>query len=124
MLAQERFAVDTPAPPPEALRLRSDDGIDAAFLLQLALALVVLLGGLTAWVRWVARYRPAGNAGKPSPLAALGHLSISPRTRVTLLSVDGSRVLLTESTQGIDVRFMPTPPDAPISRDAASPESR
>ena len=66
--------------------------------------------------------RSTRGARSDQRLQLLGRLSLSPRTRVTLIQVDGHKLLLTESGQAIEMT--PLPPTAPIlTREDESPWS-
>jgi len=90
------------------LRLRSDDVVGTDFLLELLLALLVLVGTLAVWTRWFGKRLRRPVADGHERLRLIAGLQISPRARMSLIDVDGARVLLTETPQAIDVRFVPS----------------
>lgn len=103
------------AQPARVLHLRRQETIDSAFLLQLVLALTVLLGGLTVWLRWMRGMKPAVGKTPNARMRQLDRVVVSPRTRMTLVDAGGHMVLLTEFNQGVDVKLLPPLDNVPVS---------
>lgn len=92
-----------------ALPLRRDEIIPGGFLLELLLALVVLLGALALLLKWLKKRQP-GLWSQPQDrhMRVVETLRTSPRTRVSLLLIQGKYAVVTETPQGASLQFVPS----------------
>lgn len=102
--------VATIAQPSESrgLPLRRDEVVSTSFLLETLLALVVLLGALALALRWLKKRQP-GRWSQPADrrMHLLETLRTSPRTRISLLLIEGRHAVVTETPQGASLQFVP-----------------
>ena len=90
------------------LPLRRDEVVSASFLLETLLALVVLLGALTLALRWLKKRQPGRwNQSADRRMRLLETLRTSPRTRISLLLIEGRHAVVTETPQGASLQFVP-----------------
>lgn len=86
------------------LPLRQDDPIALAFIIKTMLVMAVLLLIVYLALRWYSRRGMAApDSASAQALQCVRELRLSARTKTYLLSVDGAKVLVTESTGGVTV---------------------
>lgn len=101
-------AIAAPAPV-TGLPLRNDDVLSTALMLKVLLFTGLLLVGAYFLLRFYARYRngPSSATEKESPpLQCRSALRLSTRTKVYLLQVGDTPVLVTESTSGSQTQVL------------------
>lgn len=104
------YAIATTPAPVAALPLRHDDVLSMALLLKVLLFTGLLLLCAYLVLRFYARRQGGGLLTAPTerpPLKCHSALRLSPRTKVYLVQVGATRVLITESGNGSQSLVLP-----------------
>lgn len=107
-VSAEPTAVVAQPSEPRGLPLRRDEMVSGGFVLEMLLAMVVLLGALTLALKWLKKRQP-GRWSQPQDrrMRLIETLRTSPRTRVSLLFIEGKHAVVTETPQGASLQFVP-----------------